>query len=162
MGTFNARWHDDDPLVYENVTGAVILGGKVAIPVNGATLDPSVQGFAAAGDAALNVLGITEHDTVPRSLRAGLETGTTTSWDAANAIFDSSVPDATTTVYNDVVGKLKTTTACANGDKICAAANGDVRKALTADITAGAVIGSCVNPQGVAANGVGLFRVRVQ
>jgi hypothetical protein len=161
MGTFNARWHDDDPLVYENVTGAVILGGKLAVPNTGTTFDPTVQGFGVAGDAALNVLGVTEHDTVPRSLRAATENGTT-SYDAGYPTYDASVPDATTTVYNDVVGYLTYTTAAANGDKLCAAVGGGVRKALTADITAGAVVGSCVQPGGVAAPGVALARIRVQ
>jgi hypothetical protein len=159
MGTFNARWHDDDPLVYENVTGAVILGGKLAVPNAGATFDPTVQGFAAAGDAAKNVLGVTEHDTVPRSLRAATENGTT-SYDAGYPTYDASVPDATTTVYNDVVGYMNYTAACANGAKLAAAANGDVRPWVTGD-GPDAIVGSCVQPGGVTAPGRALARIRL-
>lgn len=159
MGTFNARWHDDDPLVYENVTGAVILGGKLAVPSAGATGDPSLQGFAAAGDAAKNVVGVTEHDTVPRSLRAAQENAGSV-YDSGYNVTDVSVPDATTTVYNDVVGYLTYTVACTNGAKLAAAAAGAVRPWVTGD-GADAIVGSCVQVGGVAAAGQGLARIRI-
>lgn len=160
MPTFNARLHDDDPITYEAI-GSIVKGGTIVVPAAGTTTDPSLQGMApCAVDAALNVLGVAEHDAVPVSLQSTYQSGTE-AWDTGYTNFDASVPGPTSTVYNDVVGNLTTSTACANGDKICANATGGVRKALAADISAGAVIGSCVQPNGVSAGGTGLFRIRV-
>lgn len=159
MGSFNARYMDDDPITYENVSGAVVLGGKLAAPNATATSDPTLQGFAVAGDAALNCLGVTQQDTVPVSLRAGFEQGSS-AFDAAYTQTDISVPGATTAIYNDVVGYLTYTAACANGALLACAAAGAVRPWVSGDGPA-AIVGSCTQPGGVSAAGVALGRIRV-
>lgn len=158
MVGFNARLQDDQPITYEALT-AIIKGGQIVVPTAGATFDPTLQGIAVSGDAALNVLGVASKDAVPRSLRAGYETGNT-AYDTAYIATDISVPDADVTVYNDVVGYVNFTGACAYGEPICSAVNGGVRHWVTGTDNPAAIIGSCHQPGGVSAAGVGLARIR--
>lgn len=159
MGTFNARLLGADSETFENVTGAVIAGGLIAVPNATATSDPSLAGFGLAGDAAKNALGVTEHDTVPVSLRAAQE-NTTAVYDAGYNVTDLSVPGATTTVYNDVDGFVTYAAAVGHGAKLACAANGQVRAWVTAD-GADAEIGWCTQPGGVTAAGKGRARIRI-
>jgi hypothetical protein len=159
MGTFNARLHDDDPITMEALGAAVIPGGRLVIPQTGATSDPTLQGMIVSGDAAKNVCGVTEHDTVPNSIRSGFESGTA-AYDASYVSTDISVPGPTCAVYNDVVGYLNYTAACAFGAKLAAAAAGAVRPWVLAD-GPDAIVGSCQQPGGVSAAGVALARIRI-
>lgn len=159
MGSFNARLSGSGPVTGEAIGNAPILGGVLVVPSTTATTDPSLQGYSVSGDAAVNVMGVTAQDAVPVSVQATYENGNAP-YDASYPFIDVSVPGPTSAIYNDVVGKLNYTTAAAYGDKLCSAAAGGVRKWLTATDDPAAIVGSCVQPGGVAAAGVALARIR--
>jgi hypothetical protein len=170
MAGWNARLQDDGPVTYEAVGAGNITGGQLVIPSTAnPTSDPSLGGCDVAGDAAVNVLGVAYKDAVPVHNRAAFETATT-GYPGGFNVVDVSVPDATVVAANDVVGKFTFTTACALGDPICAASNaaagttvgaaGKVRKWVSGTDSPAAIIGSCQQPGGVAANGVGWARIR--
>lgn len=159
MGTFNARRQGSQPTTVEALGSSVILGSKLVIPQTGATSDPSLQGVIVAGDAALNCLGVLEHDVVPVSIRASFEQSTA-GFDAAYVVTDASVPGATSAVYHDAEGLLTYTAATAYGAKLACAAAGAVRPWVSGDGPA-AQVGWCSQPGGVAGAGVGLGRIRI-
>lgn len=164
MASFVARLHGSkgSPKTYEAIT-AVIPGGKLVIPGTGTpgtvTADPSLEPIVVATDAATNVLGVTAKDAVPVALRAGFETGGSSGWDSGVPVVDTSVPDASVTVYDEVEGTLHFTGACAYNARICAAAGGDVRAFVQGTDPDNAVVGRCRQPGGVPSAGNGLARI---
>lgn len=136
-------------LVYEAVD-ANLEGSRMVIPSTTPTVS-GLQGITVAGNTAKNALGASATYAVTEANRAAAENTT----DSAGfpVLNVGGVANATVTVYNQFTGLLEyTAAAVAYGDKLACAADGKVRKWVTAD-DADAIIGFCAEPGGVSSAG---------
>lgn len=139
--------HDD---VYEAVD-ANLAAGVLVIPSTTATVS-GLQGIKVAGDAAVNVLGVSAKSCVTEANQAADAVGDE---GYGYPFVDVSVPTARTTVWKQcVVPVTFTAAAVAFGVKLCAAANGAVRAWVSGTDPADSIVGEsrCVMS---AAGGVG-------
>lgn len=146
MGSIQPRF-TNGPRTYE--AAEALSGGFVVEARTGGVDNPAV-GIAA--DASVTVLGIAQKDATPaggapRAPEAG--------------VLDVTLAPAEVAVINDGHVPLKYAAAAAYGAQVCSAGAGSVRPALAADISAGAVIGRCVEKGGVALGGTGLTRINL-
>lgn len=134
---------------YEAVD-ADLAAGVLVIPSTTATSDPSLQGIKVAGDAALNVLGVSLKSAVINANQAG-DSSFTESYGYPGT--DVSVPSPTLTVARHCNAPLTyTAVAVAYGAKLAAAASGHVRAWVSGD-GAAAIVGECSQPGGVGSGG---------
>lgn len=147
-----------DDIVYEAVD-ANLNAGVVVIPSTTATVS-GLQGIKVAGDAAVNVLGVSAKSCVTEANQAADAVGTE---GYGYPFVDASVPTARTTVWNHaVVPVTYTAVAVAYGTRLCAAASGAVRAWVSGTDPADSIIGWCAQPGGVSASGgVALARIDV-
>jgi len=138
----NRIGHDD---VYEAV--AVVEGGQLVVPAAGAT-NAGVQGITPAGAAATNVLGVAARRAEPvanQNLAA-------TDGDGYPVAYPNPVNELTAVYKGCVVDVTYTANACGYGDKLVAAANGEVTPAgATPD--ARELVGECRVVGGMGAGG---------
>lgn len=148
-GVNKVRTGDAD--VYEAV-GATVNGGQLVVPVTGAT-NAGVQGIEAAGDAAVNVLGVAARTAIPVA-DANLEGTDANGYPVTNV---STINELTTVYKHAVVAVTYTAAAVAFGAKLAAAANGGVRAFVAGTDASDAVVGECRVVGGMgAAGGTGL------
>lgn len=127
------KGHDD---VYEAV--AVVNGGNLVVPVAGAT-NASVQGIEPAGDAAVNVLGVAARRAEP----VADQSLATTDGDGYPVAFPNPVNELTTVYKQAVLDVVYTAAAVGFGEKLAAAANGEVRKFVAGTDPVDAMVGEC-------------------
>lgn len=145
---------EDD--VYE-VVDANLAAGVVVIPSTTPTSDPSLQGIAAAGDKALNVLGVTQKFCVTAANQAAAAAGT----DADSFPFvNAAIPTAQTAVFSHgIVPVTYAAGAVAFGVRLCSAVNGTVRAWVSGSDAEESVIAYCAQPGGTAGGGVALAKL---
>ncbi|MGE5612686.1 MAG: hypothetical protein ACM3UO_00225 [Bacillota bacterium] len=132
--------------VYEATVA--IEGGLLVVPAAGAT-NPGVQGIALAGATALNVLGVTAVRAEPVASQ-GL-TGTDS--DGYPITYPNPVSELVT-VYKQCEAIVTYTAVAVNfGDKLKAAANGQVAAWVSGTDSAAAIIGECRQVGGVSSAG---------
>lgn len=154
--------------VYQGKNGNVVtmealtavLGGQLVIPQTGATTS-GCEGCQPAGAGAANCVGVASSDGVPTSAQAGYVTGTS-AYDAGYPLIDTSVPDPTVAIYNDVIIPVTyTAVAVAYGASLKCAASGAVAAWVSGTDAANLIIGRCMQPGGVSsAGGVALALIR--
>ena len=163
-GVNKVRKGDDD--IYEAT--AVINGGQLVVPAAGAT-NAGVQGIAVAGDGATNVLGVAARRAEP----VANQNLATTDGDGFPVAYPNPVNELTAVWKGCVVPVTYASTSTytspgvAFGQKLVAAANGEVRPwnetdpdgagALGPDTDPRMIVGECRQVGGVgAAGGVAL------
>lgn len=145
MGSILPRF-TDGPRSYEAVEA--LAGGNVVEARAGGT-DLAAVGVAA--DASPRVIGVAQKDASPR--------GDGQPRQPQAGVLDVTMAPFEVAVISDGHVPCKYAVAAAYGDLVCSAGAGSVRPALAADITAGVVIGRCVEKGGVAVGGTGLTRI---
>lgn len=142
---------------FEAIT-AIILGGQLVVP-SGTTGASGLQTIVVAGANAINCVGVAQSDAVPASLQAANTTGAS-AWDSGYPQIDTSVPDPTVAVYNDVVVPiLYAAGAVAYGAKLKVAANGTVTAHVSGTDAPERCIGSCAQIGGTAGGVIALVRL---
>lgn len=146
-GIVKSRTGDND--VFEATV--VINGGNLVVPASGAT-NPTVQGIALAGAAAVNCIGVAARRAEP----VANQNLTGTDGDGYPYVYPNPVNELTTVYRDCVVPVVYTAAAVAFGAKLVCAANGQVA-AAGATPDARTVIGECRVVGGIsAAGGTGL------
>lgn len=116
----------------------VIEGGLLVVPASGATIS-GVQGMAIAGDAAVNVLGVTSQRAEP----AANQNLTGTDSDGYPITFPNTVDELATVYKHAVVSVTYTAAAVGFGAKLAAAAGGAVRAFVAGTDPSDSVVGEC-------------------
>lgn len=146
MGSIQPRF-TNGPRTYEAVEA---LSGGFVVEARAGGVDNPAVGIAA--DASASVIGVAQKDASPtggqpRTPEAG--------------VLDVTMAPREVAVINDGHVPLKYAAAAAYGALVCSAGSGSVRPAAASDIAAGAVIGRCVEKDGVALGGTGLTRINL-
>lgn len=148
-------------VVFEAVNGNV-TGGLLVCPDSTATTTGARGAKVNNTDAAQNILGVALKDAVSVANRAAQE-NTTTQAPGSFPLTDFTVPDCTFTCGDHGFYPLVyTAAACADGQKIVAAAAGMVRAFVDGTDPVSAVIGHCAQKGGVGSGGgVGVSHLNI-
>jgi hypothetical protein len=133
-GVVKSRQGDDD--IYEAITA--VNGGDLVVPSTVGVANPTVQGIAQAGAAAVNVLGVAARRAEPVSS----QNLTSTDADGYPVAYPNPVSELTAVYKHCVTTVVYTAAAVAFGAKLVAAANGQVAAAGAAPDSR-TVIGEC-------------------
>lgn len=134
----------DGPRTY--VAGETIAGGQLVEARAGGLI-------GVAADASKKVLGVAQKDAV-------LNGGNPRTFNAGTSTLDTTLAPSEVAVVCDAHVAVKYAAATAFGALVCAAAGGTLRPWVSGD-GADAVVGRCVELNGVAQNAVGLTRINL-